>query len=231
MKNSVGEQKSMKKETKMELGNFIFGNSRGEYPIERGVGFEEELIKLFGAYASDRDNSWREYGIEFENDVFSVFPYYWGDCTCGFDDTEDLVKHINCYQNEVREEKLKNGWFEDKYGWLERERSYEENKKIEDGIYKKLCKKYNLPFPGGCAVHCTCDYDKRYEEWLKQIGYPDGHKEDCLLVKPNFHYKPTDLRIKWYKYPLRDSYSDKPITLEEFREVIDNCIKSIKEVI
>ncbi|GER79259.1 MAG: hypothetical protein M5U11_17015 [Anaerolineales bacterium] len=61
----------------MEVGNALFGISRGEFPIERGEGFEEELFRLFDVIAPDDSNSWRVYGMDFENDVFSVFPYYW----------------------------------------------------------------------------------------------------------------------------------------------------------
>jgi hypothetical protein len=38
----------------MELGNLIFGNSRGEYPIERNIGWEDEVIGLGGLYESTR---------------------------------------------------------------------------------------------------------------------------------------------------------------------------------
>ena len=221
----------------MELGNLIFGNSRGEYPIERGVGFENELERLFDAYAPEEEYV----GAEFENETFSVFPYYWGDCTCGFNDIECPIKHINCYQNELEEEKLKNGWYRDSNGFLQYSGRglklgdnpldvFDIEMKKEEEICKKLCDKYDLPFPDGCMVHCTCDYDKRYENWLKEIGYPEEHKDDCLLVKPNFYYKPTDFKIKWYKYPLRDSYSNRPITLKEFKHIIDDCIKSLKRV-
>lgn len=232
----------------MELGNLIFGNSRGEYPLERGMGFEEELYRLFDAYAPQRDNSWREYGEEFENEIFSVFPYYWGECTCGFDNYEFTEKHSpNCFQTELKEEKLKSGWRETKYGYLEYVGSglkfgetYTLDKvwKMEDEREKKIVKKlyekrdWNTKTKGwwhGFAVRCDCDYYQRYEKWLKQIGYPDGHKEDCLLVKPNFLYKPTGLKIKWYKYPLRDAYISEKISLEEFRKIIDNCIKSISQ--
>lgn len=218
----------------MELGNFLFGHSFGEYKIERGVGFEEEIKRLFNAYALESDY------YEFENDTFSVLPYYWGDCTCGFDDYIFEEKHKNCYQNELEEEKLKNGWIKNENGYLQftgrglikfgddSKKIYELEGKKEKEIYKKLCKKYNLPLEG-CAIHCTCDYYKRYEEWLKKIGYPNEHKPDCLLIKPNFLYKPTKLEIRWYKYPFRDSYSNQPLTLEEFRKIIDDCIKSLNK--
>lgn len=33
------------------------------------------------------------YGQEFKNDVFEMRPYYWGDCTCGADETDEGVDH------------------------------------------------------------------------------------------------------------------------------------------
>jgi hypothetical protein len=92
----------------MELGNVIYGNSRGEYPIERSEGFEHELMRLFAAYYP-ADDSWRPYGPEFENDTFEVFPYYWGDCTCGYDEkdmewSEANTHHEGCYQTLLRAE-------------------------------------------------------------------------------------------------------------------------------
>lgn len=95
----------------MELGNMLFGNSRGRYPVERGVGYEDHLSRLFDAYAPERDTSWREYGQRFENETFAVFPYYWGDCTCGYEErwsakeeawTKDNPHADNCYQTELK---------------------------------------------------------------------------------------------------------------------------------
>ena len=234
----------MKKEKReIELGNLMFGNSRGNYPLERDIGFENELYRLFDAYCPKRDNSWREYGEEFENEVFRVMPYYWGDCTCGFDNHEFTNEHINCYQNKLEEEKLKNGWSEKESGWLEYRgaglkfgddisKSWEIEQKKEKQIVKKLYEErgWNTKDKNwwyGCAARCDCDYNERYRKWLKDIGYPDGHKKECLLIQPNLLYKPTKFEIQWYKYPLRDSYTNQKITLEEFREIINSCIKSL----
>jgi hypothetical protein len=214
----------------MELGNIMFGNSRGEFEIPRIDGFENEMVRLFNAYAPGRDNSWREYGEQFENNVFSVFPYYWGECTCEFDSKKFTEKHSEeCYQSELDRMKLASGWVKDKNGWMTSPKGldYKEASKIEDGIYEKLCKKHNVSYPEGCAIHCTCDYEQRYIKWLEKIGYPNGHKEECLTIKPNFHYKPTNYRMKWYKYPLRDSYANQDLTLEQFKDIIDKCIKSV----
>lgn len=216
----------------MEIGNAVFGNSRGEYPVERGV-YEQELYRLFDAMGSKSCP-------EFENKVFSLFPYYCGDCTCGFADHRFTGEHINCYQNEVVEEKLKNGWRVGennrlvfivkglKFGQKEPD-TWKLQNTTETKILKSLCEKHNLPFPDGCYSHCTCDYEERYKKWLQEIGYPNECREDCLTEKPNFHYKPVDLKIKWYKYPFRDSYSNIPFTYKEFRKIITQCVKSLKE--
>ena len=118
----------------MELGNFVFGHSRGEFQIERGVGFEEELERLFNSYDPKRDNSWREYGSDFENETFMVHRYCW-------------------------------------------------------------CEEDDCPW--------------------------------CNAEKPNFLYKPLGFEIMWYKYPLRDSYSNAKISLNKFRKIIDDCIGSL----
>jgi len=53
----------------------------------------------------------------------------------------------------------------------------------------------------------------------------DDEKEKA---KSNFIYKKTGFSIDWYKYPLRDSYMSHEITFEEFTQIIEDCIKSIK---
>lgn len=90
----------------MELGNFLFngGSDKGGWPVPRGVGYEEVLKRLFNAYAPKRDKSWRDYGDEFENGTFVVWPYSWCDCDCGFDEQDHQWSTKNhhsdaCYQS------------------------------------------------------------------------------------------------------------------------------------
>lgn len=205
----------------MEIGNAVFGNSRGEYPVPRGEGWEEELYRLFDAYAPERDNSWREYGVEFENDTFSVMPYYWGECECGYDEKEaewlDSHEHApDCYAREL--EKIDIGVCIDKEIF---------GKFLEEKL-KPLYERYGWDTSGedwwhGYVCRCSCDYEKQWEEFVEN----NGHEPFCRLVRLNFHYKPLDFQIQWYKYPLRDSYMNQPLTLEQFREIIDDCIKSL----
>ncbi len=121
----------------MELINALFGHSRGKYPLSRDKGFEEVLDSLLEVCAPKN----RMYGEVFENEVFAISPYYWGDCTCGDE---------------------------------------------------------------------------------------QNHKQDCPIVKPNFLYKPTGFEIRWYKYPLRDSYTNQKITLAGFKKIVSACIRSCK---
>ena len=123
----------------MELGNMVFGNSRGEWPVPRNAGYERELIRLL-LLLDPEDNIWRVYGTNFENDVFWVMPYFWGDCDC-----------------------------------------------------------------------------------------QETHAPDCPVARDNFHYKPSGFGLQWYKYPLRDSYANREVSVEEFRTMINECIASIQK--
>ena len=63
----------------MELGNLIFGNSRGNYQIPRDE-FQDAFIEFldnhgFDSYGYHEGDS----NVPFETDVFSIRPYYWGD--------------------------------------------------------------------------------------------------------------------------------------------------------
>lgn len=42
----------------------------------------------------------------------------------------------------------------------------------------------------------------------------------------HFYHKPSGLKIYWYKYPFRSSYSNMEITYDQFREVLVDCRNS-----
>lgn len=236
----------------MELGNMMFGNSRGEYEVPRTSGWEEESERLFDSYSDSKDNS---YGVNFENETFSVFTYYWGDCTCGYDHREAEWSLLNshnkgCYQDKLKDdinyflqlnpEPLAQMWntsYEEVGDGVTmissepaispradtRRQWYAKKREYEDKVYDKLCKEFGLDRKYGCAVHCTCDYGERWEKFLLE----SWHKNDCLTIKPNFLFKPNGFEIQWYKYPLRDAYMNQNITLEEFRKIVLDCINSL----
>lgn len=90
----------------MELGNAIFGNSRGRHPVDRDM--QSEWCDLMEACGFDsyghHDQS--DDRCIFENAVFRVQPYYWGDCECSYEASEAAWSKANshgaeCYQTEL----------------------------------------------------------------------------------------------------------------------------------
>ncbi len=80
----------------MELGNMIFGNSRGEFEFpDRGIVNSIEWETLCEEAQVDICYGDPKWGVErefcgFDNDVFTIRPYYWGE-----DETEvDLPNFI-----------------------------------------------------------------------------------------------------------------------------------------
>jgi hypothetical protein len=72
----------------MELGNIVFGNSRGEYPVDRSLQERWCLwMERLGFTISGYHESYE--GWAFENDTFRMQPYYWGDCDCEDDHLEE----------------------------------------------------------------------------------------------------------------------------------------------
>ena len=69
----------------MELGNFLFGNSRGEFFIENrnivNCVAWQNLLEV--CQCSSYGCNYRETNITklggYENDLFAINPYYWGD--------------------------------------------------------------------------------------------------------------------------------------------------------
>lgn len=190
------------------------------------------------------------YGCDYKNDVFEMRPYYWDECDCGWDEFYNEYdfkeKHKNdCYQSLVEKELIKKGWENDKYDWLNfpNKMSWEEKTKIEDKIRKKYCKKFNLSFPGGCIVHCTCDRDKNWVDWYKEKiiefrgkssrldedGLPEAHKDTCSLILPNFKHYKSGLEIRWYKWIGRDMKYSKKVSNDKWKKIFKEVINSLKK--
>lgn len=114
----------------MELGNFCFGHSRGNYSIDRDLHQEPfcYYLDLMGFYDDTRQYE------EFKNETFEYRPYWWGD--------------------------------------------------------------YNSP-------------------------------ESNM---PNFKHYKSGLEISWYKYPLRDSYSNFEFTRMQLHDIMEDCLGSIRKV-
>lgn len=51
--------------------------------------------------------------------------------------------------------------------------------------------------------------------------------DEKLTNKANFVYMPDNIEISWYKYALRDAYSNKQLTFEYFCRMLKTCAKSL----
>lgn len=116
----------------MELGNLLFGNSRGIYLVEPRDDYQDAFCEFLNSVGGNFEGyldmcdarGW------YENEVFIIRPYYWGD-------------------------------------------------------------------------------------------------DEEIAELPNFVYKPTGLEIRWYKYPMRDAYSNQDVPLDTFKAILKECQKSV----
>ena len=211
----------------MELGNAAFGNSRGPFPVPDRREFEFHIERLVGAITCEQ--SW--YDVPpFDNGIFWLMPYWWGDCTCGW----GLIDH-----GHRRAHKLKHRpecftvWYERNiYHLILLGRQDERMARLKREYEKRGWDTTSKNWWHGCAARCDCDYPDRYEaiikEYAEEFGH-DGHRPHCLLVVDNFHYRPAKFGLQWYKYPCRDAYTNREITVEGFAAIIDDCIAGLKD--
>lgn len=167
------------------------------------------------------------YGVRFENDVFVMRPFYWGDCDCGLSERETWWNERNhhdasCYQVALSAAKKAAGLSyidHAQHTFVDQNEPYDP--KAREAIYDRLCKEYGLP-DKGAAVHCTCGYEQR---WITYIS-DNGHRSNCSVVLPNFVHRPSGLAVEWYKYIGRDNEvtGGGDVTLEA---VFRDCLRSI----
>lgn len=156
------------------------------------------------------------YGAEYESDVFSMMPFYWGDCTCGWEDRynewlDNNPHSEDCYQSELT-----------RRGYLNIPGYDDYNPNLPDDhdyLPYKLAQEWGLS-DRGCAVHCTCGRDSRSMEW--EVLNP--HPVTCPVEAPNFHYKPSGTMVCWYKYIGRGmEWNGSPLP----KGWLDECLKVV----
>lgn len=239
----------------MELGNALFGNSRGPVEFPRKIVNSKEWIELMnvlqvedyhctiGKYYYDYSASEYkertngiipdEYGgyslIKDDKIIFQLFPYWWEDCTCGADkENEKLMRKwkkelFTPYQWKTYmaiEE-----WCDDNCPACQL-KTENKNKKEEELI--KICTCGNIQKNIRLRKRQEKIKDKieKFEN-LEATKYVP-HKSDCALCQHNFVYHPDcpdEFWIDWYKYPFRDSYSNKELSEEEIANIFKDCIK------
>ncbi len=161
----------------MELGNFLFGHSRGTYPVTR----DDEWLNCFQTLPRLlMGPHYDGYGTEFVCDAFEIHRYYWGDCTCGFEESDAEWSHQHPHHHRCL---------------------------------------------SSLATACQCGIDAQYQVWRQT----HNHQTTCPIVRPNFLYAPMGFSLTWYKYPFRDSYMSHPLSFEDFRAIINTCLKWVQQ--
>lgn len=200
-----------------ELGQAVFGNPTAEHEVPDRIGdwlydlSDRVLEVLYG----DDHNAMPAYATEFENEVFAFFPYWWGDCECGFDEAEgawcDVHDHTpECFHTQYMAfcDSFTNSCSEDFYreqmNWLDAR-----------GITSSY----------GVMVRCDCGHQAEWEAWRSE----HDHADTCPTVRPNFLHKPSGTRVHWYKYIGRGMSADRTLTKREWRALFAECVASINQ--
>ena len=203
----------------IELGNFFFGNSRGEYVVPR-----EEWQDAF-------QNFLETCGFDFDGHIENpdLFEYIRRDDVPvdSYDEssipTDTIMKHGKPLGNDEYE------YFGERYS-------------IEDSIipeYFDLLEQWHAG-----AISEEPDEDvfciKRAWKHVQNRGEDTYFENDTFIIrpyywgdseevacKPNFVYKPTGFELEWYKHPLRDSYCNQDIDFRKFTDILEDCKRSL----
>lgn len=171
--------------------------STGLYELSKALGTLNPEAQSHGLLGGE----WG-YGQDFANDVFEMFPYWWGDCECGADAAEWKWEEENphaddCYQAELAR---RGGW---------------------DAAHT-LAAEWGLP-DRGCAVHCTCGQNERRIAWLNE----HAHDERCPIVRPNFKHFASGIEVRWYKYIGRSMEVSDEVDAATWGRIMADCLASL----
>lgn len=162
------------------------------------------------------------YGAHFTNEVFTMRPYYWGDCECDYDtkrnEWEEKNRHSSeCYQTLFKAQHYKN--YPNSFDLADGHEDFRTDKCTD-----ALCKQFGIdPEAPGAYVHCTCGRTDAYQTFVGTIQ----HSATCEVDKPNFEHHASGLVAEWYKYIGRDmEYTE--ASSEQWVQVFRECVASLK---
>lgn len=194
------------------FNQILLGNSMSRYDGGHLDSLLYELAQAVDKKLDGYDSG--GYAQDFKNDVFEIHPYYWGECSCGYEGVEEAWHSKNKHKQEC----YQTGYSAIKYDWNKQQKKHE-------AAAKELCEKHGIDWNGGLgsAVHCTCDYRERWREFCKE----NSHKPECGVVLPNFRHFKTGIEVRWYKYIGRGMSCNKDLTAVEFGGIVKECIDSL----
>lgn len=191
--------------------------------IKRDSGFEEIMDTLI-TRITGIEHFKHHTGCSFVNEVFELHPYYFGQCLCSYGKKyQDFIKlnpHTEqCFMVELN---VLNDAFKKHPQYLNNNKLKAERANEE----RRLCIAHKIDYKDGKNLSevCNCGVQEKFAS----LNLP--HEDGCPIILPNFWLKTPDnhsLKIFWYKTYFRDAHSTKPLTLEEFRNIIGICLNSL----
>lgn len=249
----------------MELGNFLFGNSRGKYLINKTAYVEAfgdfidearvDTINLFSRYGAIDNHFYiaeRNLAIQDKEALYQQFPFNADrDSLCLIEDCKshkirsrdvyDMLGGLVSGKGDLKEHAP---LFKENHNSLEcltcnvvftkeqlQEHIWQKHRVefLENNYWLAVANVYNKIQPYIKVIESKLEYSNLHifeNEVFSMSNYYWGD-EDTIKQRPNFIYKPTDFSISWYKYPLRDSYSNQKISLKEFKKILQHCRDSL----
>lgn len=159
------------------------------------------------------------YGVEFKNDIFEMHPFYYDDCSCGFEDEsyqwqETHPHDTMCYQQQLDSLIRLEGIDPDDWGV--------DNTDKTDVIARKLARSLGLSDSVTYTL-CTCNREALVTQWYQA----HGHKENCLLIQPNFWHYASGTSINWYKYIGRSMKGGEDLSFIQWIDIVKECLVSL----
>lgn len=236
----------------MELGNLFFGNSRGNFEVNRDLVNSKEWVYLtknllqvtdyhcimennkertnnlipdeFGGYTCELDNK----------KIFKIMPYYWGECTCGCDDKNyEIEKEFRKEFFTEKELEILDSTLPDCGLNCPGDIYDYKNKDLSVDLLARKCtcgnvkKNFRLFKKKEALKEKTNEFYKKLDEMFKT------HSEDCLLMQHNFVFydNAEEFTIDWYKYPFRDSFMNLNKSDDEIKDIFRTCSDALETVI
>lgn len=233
----------------IELGNLLYGNSRGEYQVPRD--WQDEFVDFLVKNGFDS----RGYIVDAELTSFaeeetcidkiymkSVLPAHYVREHGTF---IKEVEEVKCYEVDGVEFGIVKDFTDE---FKRREDTYydlmaEQFEQIagydfDDDTFEAYLKEHEsdrpIPTPRDYIELVYESSESKSSHAIFNNGtfivrpYYWGDSESIAQL-PNFVHIPSGLEISWYKYPLRNSYCNKDISFKNVEEILADCAESLNE--
>jgi hypothetical protein len=230
---------------------WLNGNRREFFYIPENEGYERAVFNILGRIGLNPNGlppaGWDK-PANAENEIFSVSPYRTEIvCDCGFTDRIARWREENKHDGHPGDKAIYSGrkgphcicWHSMYLIAFHKPHQESLYTKGSGDVVFNAAKKAGWPhdnFSGprgssGLFEWCNCGLDELFLETFKN----DRHEPSCAEAIPNFHHKPTDLKLFWHReradewgYVPRGGYVNRDVTLEEFQGICRSCIDSVK---